>query len=390
MFDYFSRGKLFQFMIWVSKHFNCFDDPKMLSNDKQALITVSFLWRPSKNALNTTSTRENQVKMNALDNLIQNRLKNLQNPRNCSEAKKIICNFKITCGYGCLIHHAVYCFILAYATQRMLVIKSDKGNEAFFDHDIFKNLFQPLSLSCENLPNISAQDMVTWGSENANEEVNVILHIARERPTSTFLPCAIPRDIADDLLTFHNHPCAWWVGQFVKFLLRPNSKYNSTLSTLFKAAFKQRPVVGVHIRRTDKAKTDKLHPVSSYMSRVDKLLGGSQKRIYLASDDPAVFDVTRDQYSDIIVFGDQRLSLNADPKKRKSAEAFYEFFTTIFTLARCDFLVCTFSSNVCRLIYELRQCEDYDAVNKTVSLDMKWLFHSGTNRDCTIADFPID
>ena len=322
--------------------------------------------------------------MNSLDNLIQNRLRGLQNPSNCSEAKKLVCNFKVKlCGYGCQLHHAVYCLILAYATQRMLVIKSDKGNEVFFDQESFKHIFQPLSLSCENLTDMANQKMVAWDSKDIKKELNVILHInphnaiAGKRPRSRFSPCAIPKEIFKDLIKFHKHPCAWWVGQFVKYLLRPNSNFTSRLNALFKDIFKHRPIVGVHIRRTDKARTHKIYPVSSYMSQVDRLLSGkSKQQIYLASDDPKVFNVTRDQHPDVIVFGEEGLSRNAKRRKRKSPNA------------QCDFIVCTFTSNVCRLIYELRQCEDYNAANKTVSLDRKWSFFKGLTPLHSTSKFP--
>ena len=46
-----------------------------------------------------------------LENLVQKRLKTLQNPEDCSSAKKLLCNLNKGCGYGCQLHHAVYCFI---------------------------------------------------------------------------------------------------------------------------------------------------------------------------------------------------------------------------------------------------------------------------------------
>ena len=329
----------------------------------------------------------NQVNMNRLEEQIQKRFIHLQNPKNCSQAKKLICDFQISCGYGCLIHHAVYCFILAYATQRMLIINSDNGHEAFFDQEVFKMFFQPLSVNCDQSDLISNQEMVTWGSQNADEAINVILHIAPMRPTSPFLPCSVPSDIADDLIKFHRHPCAWWVGQFVKYLLRPNANFASSLNSHLKDAFRQRPVGGIHIRRTDKAKEAKIHPVAEYAKHIAKNL--ESKNVFLASDDPKVFQEMREQWPNFAIFGDENFSRRASGlQKRKSVKSFYEFFITIFALAQSDFLVCTFSSNVCRLIYELRQCDDYNARNKTLSLDRGWGFIGGTNRDGTIIDFP--
>ena len=58
---------------------------------------------------------------------------------------------------------------------------------------------------------------------------------------------------------------------------------------------------------------------------------------------------------------------------RHSAQAFREFFATVFALANCDFLICTFSSNVGRLAYELMQSQVTEGRNeKATSLDSAW------------------
>ena len=61
---------------------------------------------------------------NRLSNIVQQRLYKLQNPQNCSAAKKIMCDMEKNCGFGCLIHHFVYCFIVAYATNRTFILDS--------------------------------------------------------------------------------------------------------------------------------------------------------------------------------------------------------------------------------------------------------------------------
>ena len=42
----------------------------------------------------------------------------------------------------------------------------------------------------------------------------------------------------------------------------------------------------------------------------------------------------------------------------------------IFTLSHLDFVVCTFSSNVGRLVYQLRSTRDPDVVSNVVSVDV--------------------
>ena len=55
-----------------------------------------------------------QTEARDLSNLVQARLKHLQNPEDCSTARKLVCNLNKGCGYGCQIHHAIYCFLVAY------------------------------------------------------------------------------------------------------------------------------------------------------------------------------------------------------------------------------------------------------------------------------------
>ena len=60
-----------------------------------------------------------------LSKLMQKRISYLQNPANCTSAKKLVCSLVIRgCGFGCLMHQVVFCFVMAYATERTLVMDS--------------------------------------------------------------------------------------------------------------------------------------------------------------------------------------------------------------------------------------------------------------------------
>ncbi|CAG9123085.1 unnamed protein product [Plutella xylostella] len=81
---------------------------------------------------------------NASD-LVQRRLRYLQNPTDCANARKLVCNLNKGCGFGCQMHHLVYCLIFAYATERTLIVNS-KGwryNTKGWDYT-----FYPLSETC--------------------------------------------------------------------------------------------------------------------------------------------------------------------------------------------------------------------------------------------------
>ena len=108
-----------------------------------------------------------QTEARDLSDLVQARLKHLQNPEDCSSAKKLVCNLNKGCGYGCQIHHAIYCFLVAYGkrflrkchfclhilnyvgTERTTVLKSQGWR---YNKKGFEEVFLPLSETC-NDPN---------------------------------------------------------------------------------------------------------------------------------------------------------------------------------------------------------------------------------------------
>ena len=80
-----------------------------------------------------------EAEARSLSGLVQARLHHLQNPPDCAAARKLVCNLNkgfvlyrlakhltvlCRCGYGCQIHHAIYCFLVAYGTERTLILKS--------------------------------------------------------------------------------------------------------------------------------------------------------------------------------------------------------------------------------------------------------------------------
>ena len=79
-----------------------------------------------------------------------------QNPTNCSTARRLYCNLKKPCGYGCQIHHLLYCFILAYGTERTLVLESYGWK---YSQGGWEKVFKPLSDTCEYK---SGEKTVPW------------------------------------------------------------------------------------------------------------------------------------------------------------------------------------------------------------------------------------
>lgn len=69
----------------------------------------------------------------------------LQNPPDCSKARKLVCNINKGCGFGCQLHHVVYCFMIAYGTQRTLILESHNWRYA---PGGWETVFLPVSNTC--------------------------------------------------------------------------------------------------------------------------------------------------------------------------------------------------------------------------------------------------
>ena len=168
------------------------------------------------------------------------------------------------CGYGCQIHHAMYCFIVAYGTERTLILKS-KGWR--YNKGGYEEVFKPLSDNCV-LDASVAHGSVLWPGKKESQVVEIPI-IDSVNPRPKYLPPAIPEDLADRLIRLHGNPIVWWVSEFLRYMLRPQEK----TAELLKAAENERdasiPMVGIHVRRTDKVGTEAaFHGVDEYMKHV--------------------------------------------------------------------------------------------------------------------------
>lgn len=307
-----------------------------------------------------------------LSDLVQRRIQYLQNPKDCSTAKKLICNLNKGCGFGCQLHHAVYCFLVAYGTQRTLILKS-KGWR--YHKGGWEEVFKPVSETCLSPEGASLSN---WPGKPDTQVLLLPIIDSLLPPRSPYLPPAVPADLAPRLARLHGHPLSWWVGQFLKYLLRPQATISDLLkNTEEKLGFKG-PIVGVHIRRTDKVGTEAaFHPLDEYMPAVaewfdQQIANGrtiDKRRVFLASDDPKVISEARSRYPDYEILGDPDIAKTAAIGTRYSDTSLYGIIIDITFLSRCDFLVCTFSSQVCRVAYEIMQSLHVDASASFRSLD---------------------
>ncbi|XP_064599891.1 alpha-(1,6)-fucosyltransferase-like isoform X2 [Liolophura sinensis] len=308
-----------------------------------------------------------------LGQLVQDRIHQLQNPKDCYSAKKLVCNLSKGCGYGCQLHHVAYCLIIALATDRTFILESKSWRYA---PKGWETVFLPLSETCLDR---SGQDTKMWsGSSNLKDVEVVELPILDSlHPRPDHLPLAVPKDLADRLTRIHGNPSVWWIGQIIKYLCRPVPKLQLDIeATKADLGFKK-PIVGVHVRRTDKVGSEAaFHAIEEYMEFVEEYydkLEQKQKvdkrRVYLASDDTTVLNDAKTKFPSYEFISDVTISKSAGLGTRYSDSSLRGIILDIHFLSISDYLVCTFSSQVCRVAYELMQTMHVDASANFHSLD---------------------
>ena len=312
----------------------------------------------------------------ALSAVVQNRLKSLQNPSDCRTAQKLVCNLNKECGYGCQIHHVVYCFIVAYGTERTLILRSSGWR---YNKKGFEDVFLPLSEKCTAmLPG----NHNYWPSPSSSVVKLPIIDLVSPRPK--FLPPAIPRDLSERIIRLHGDPIVWWVSEFLRYILRPQPDTARMLEDMEKSLGFTKPIVGIHVRRTDKVGMEaSFHPVEEYMKHVEEyyerleIKDGKkidERRVYVASDDAKVLSECRRKYPDFTFLGDSNAAQIAAESTRYTSSSLRGILSDIHLLSKSDYIVCTFSSQVCRIAYEMMQQNFVDAADRFKSLDDIWYF----------------
>lgn len=181
-----------------------------------------------------TSRQQEQAK---LSKLVQNRLRRLQNPKDCASARKLVCNLNKGCGYGCQVHHLLYCFITAYGTKRTLIIESDQWR---YSNKGWEGAFLPASDTCT----LAKEPVAIW-STYSDQRKNLRLPIVDGVfPQPKHLPLAVPADLVERIQSFHGFPFVWWIGQFAKYLFRYQPEVQKAISKKKAKLGFQTPIVG--------------------------------------------------------------------------------------------------------------------------------------------------
>ncbi|XP_053381464.1 alpha-(1,6)-fucosyltransferase-like [Mercenaria mercenaria] len=341
-------------------------------------------------ALNISRTERSDWKteeLHRLGDLVQRRLHYLQNPKDCENAKKILCNFTRGAGYGSQMDDWLLCLIVAYATERTLIVDSKGWRYA---KQGLETVFLPLSTNCTSTKN---QSVIQIKDIRNIQSIKEVVQLPRnfhvfDRPM--YLPKSIPEDLAEEITRVHKNPSGWWIGQFLVYLTRQNQGLKSFIEQNIRNLGFRHPIVGLHVRKTDKIKElKKLRNLSEYMTHVEQWYdsyerrhGAAQRRIFLATDDPTVITMARESYPNYTFVNNVNASELAKKwSTRFSESSLYGLLLDIQMLSMSDFVVCTMSSNIGRRVYELMHASYWDAPARIKSLDIEYAFHYHRNAE---------
>ncbi|XP_076315012.1 alpha-(1,6)-fucosyltransferase-like [Tachypleus tridentatus] len=278
--------------------------------------------------------------MNKLSNLVHKRIYVLQNPQTCKFEQTLICNLTNPYGFAAGIHDVLWCFVKAYHTNRTVVLISKHWHYA---PDEWNSVFHPLSPVCDKFKNTKKKSIFPGKVVDAK---------------SRSLMGALPSDIAFRLLLAHGKPLAWWYGQFLKYILRPQEGLLKNVQMVKKLDY-DHPIVGIHVRRTDKIGSEaSFHSIEEYMLHVDDFYKRLElvknvnvRRVFVATDDPKVLIECKTKYPNyVFVFNSEATTVANDEKTRYGISSLVGVVTDVFLLAHSDFLVCTLSSGFTPLL----------------------------------------
>ncbi|XP_029825259.2 alpha-(1,6)-fucosyltransferase [Ixodes scapularis] len=341
------------------------DGPAILSKSREFLRSMELDVKNIRELGGVNrSVASNMLK---LRNYVREKIHALQNPTDCGRTPKLRCLLDNPHGVAAGIHDVLWCFVAALRMGRTVVLDSSQWHYA--PGKEWAKTFLPIAgPSCSNAPKNNTIEKGYPGYDSAPKERSQILDL--------------PSTIVEPLVGNHGSPYAWWYGQIVSYAFRLQDSTLRKIEELKAAQGYAHPIVGVHIRQTDKSREAAYHSVEEYMSHVEEFYAGlsltapvEKKRVFVATDEPKVVDQIRKKFPDYLVIHNNLSSSQAhDLGVRSKSSSLFGVISDIHLLAESDFLVCTMSSGFCRVAYELMQARHPDASLMAASLDVEYFY----------------
>uniref|UniRef100_H2XYH4 GT23 domain-containing protein n=1 Tax=Ciona intestinalis TaxID=7719 RepID=H2XYH4_CIOIN len=316
-----------------------------------------------------------------------------QNPSNCSNAPILLTPY-LPCGFGCYVHSIEWVMSLSLFLNKVIVVDQSTSH---YTKNVTNDPFQPMS-TCQSQNysrelfsemNCELEECKFIKSTKQNITCTKFVLVNKElvpRPPG-LKPRYLSQQFWNRLYSFHGNPKAWIAGHHIRYILRPKPFMEDIIQQAEKTVNFSQPLVGIHIRRTDKLTMEgenaRFITLQQYLPHVDQwydkydlsqrrknITIPTERRIYLATDDPSVWEETKELVGYTFV-GFKRFSQAASNlSSRNSLSGLLGVVVDVTMLSKCDAMVCSLSSEVPNLAFELRQTEHLDASNDVIPLDL--------------------
>jgi glycoprotein 6-alpha-L-fucosyltransferase len=285
---------------------------------------------------------------------IRRKISELQNPptEKCSDSSIIVCHLGSNFGIASAFHDILWCLLYSYYRNKTLLLFKDYSSYFRGDKDVnnkelepWESFMKPLSSTCD----------YKKGSIENLEVVPMKNGVFVRK-----MAADLPKEFGSDIIKLVDSPMSWFHSHFMGYILRPQKRLIKHLQDFKKSLNFRHPIVGVHVRRTDKLQREAVfHSNSQYMIHVkdfyDKLELNQKvdhRLVYIASDDPTVMSQLKADYPDYEFIGNSEGSKFAEKQNtRYGNNSLWGALTDIFLLSETDYIVCTFSSAVSLKIF---------------------------------------
>lgn len=235
------------------------------------------------------------------------------------------------CGFGCQMHRVAKCMHEAYLDGEVSVVG---GNFHRYNVEGCSNwtcVFKPLS-ECS-------------GNKNAGRRSSTLPRRRIRVPTS--------------LMNNRNYATAWIRGHFLAYAM---SSFSEEVNREFKCLFPDNITAGIHIRRGDKLIREArefavrdymhhvdhfVHPARIYHNHYDKSYNST---LFVATDDPGVLtELSHNDYKPYTLLTTHHEGVNYGDSRH-----LLNLLCELRCLVSSRYFVGTFSSQISRLVFELR------------------------------------
>ncbi|XP_039271947.2 alpha-(1,6)-fucosyltransferase-like isoform X1 [Styela clava] len=327
-----------------------------------------FLLEKIKELIKASEIKRKKI-LDDLSIKVTTKIHKLQNPRDCMDTRLLICklNTKLNCGFGCETHSLISCMMEALRSQRTLIYITEGWRYAKQGREY---TFSPLN-NCSTY-SFSINPYITL---EGNENATIIKKYSSEY--KEWIGWSIPRQLSSTLQKYHAEPFLWWIGQLIKYAMKLQPWMEEDLNNIITRVGFSSPVVGIQIRRGDKLKdSGGFHEVDEYMFYADQYFNylkttnkHIQPKVFLATEDESALPELTLRYPDYKFIVSNHVTEKVTKHMRYGDGGLEGIIFDILLLSRCDYIVCTLSSNVCRAAYEAMSANRVDAATRIHSLD---------------------